>query len=314
MQNTKDRVKVDGQLSEEFEVHTGLKQGDGLAPMLFNLTLEYVMRRTVTDMNATLMNKTVQIIGYADDLNILERSVDAIKETFENLEVAAGDVGLRINESKTKLLIQSRKRRERMEQSIALAGHNFEVVDNFIYLGSNVNTENDENQEVQRRIAAGNRALYSLLPVLKSQNIHRSIKLRLYKTLIRTVICYGSETWIITEKSANLLDRLERKILRRIFGPVNDRGTWRARYNHEIYQRYKDTPIVMHIKLMRLRWAAHVQRMPDTRVAKKVFEGQPVGRRRAGRPRARWGDNVSKDARELLRTRSWKRASCDRDG
>ncbi|KAG8226612.1 hypothetical protein J437_LFUL007685 [Ladona fulva] len=114
------------------------------------------------------------------------------------------------------------------------------------------------------------------------------------KTLIRTVLSYGSETWTMTATSAELLDNLERRMLRRIYGPVNSEGIWRICWNHEIYELYKEPKISTHIKLMRLRWAGHVQRMPETRAAKKVFLESMGGKRAVGKPRARWEDNMTK--------------------
>lgn len=114
----------------------------------------------MTDTNATLMNRSVQVVGYADDINIMDRSVAAVEETFGTIASEAEKVGLWVNEFKTKLMIQSRKRRSGTGQSIALADHTFEVVSDFTYLDSSVNSENDENQEIQKRIAAGNRTLH----------------------------------------------------------------------------------------------------------------------------------------------------------
>jgi hypothetical protein len=42
MTGTEAQVKVQTELTDTFEIRQGLKQGDGLAPMLFNLALEYV--------------------------------------------------------------------------------------------------------------------------------------------------------------------------------------------------------------------------------------------------------------------------------
>jgi hypothetical protein len=54
-----------------------------------------------------------------------------------------------------------------------------------------------------------------------------------------------------------------------------------------IQELFKQPDIVVTI----IRWAGHVQRMPETRSAKKVFLGKPDGRRRTGRPRKRWLDD-----------------------
>jgi hypothetical protein len=87
---------------------------------------------------------------------------------------------------------------------------------------------------------------------MRSGNIHRKTKIMLYKTLIRNALRYGCETWVLPQKSENALRVLERKILRRIFGPVNDNGQWRIRYDHEVYELYKEPDLVTCNKIRRL--------------------------------------------------------------
>jgi hypothetical protein len=48
-----------------------LKQGDGLAPLLFNLVLEYVIRKFQVDTRRTLEYKSVLIVVYADDIDFI---------------------------------------------------------------------------------------------------------------------------------------------------------------------------------------------------------------------------------------------------
>jgi hypothetical protein len=167
---------------------------------------------------------------------------------------------------------------------------------------------------VQKRISAGNRTYYSLLPVFKSRTVHRKTKFTLYKTIVRTVLAYGSETLTLTAKSSEALDIFERKVLRRICGPVKDGEEWRIRTNDEIYNIYKAPSISTHMRLQRLRWAGHVQRMPSTRVPKRIMNGHPGGKRPVGRPRLRWEDEVKRDAARLLQLESWKTAAEDRRG
>jgi hypothetical protein len=50
---------------------------------------------------------------------------------------------------------------------------------------------------------------------------------RKYKTIIRPVVMYSSETWTLTAKDENNLQIFERQILRHIFGPVNIDNIWR---------------------------------------------------------------------------------------
>jgi hypothetical protein len=64
------------------------------------------------------------------------------------------------------------------------------------------------------------------------------------KTLIRPVLAYGSETWVLSKSDEAILGVFERKILRAIFGPTNENGEWRIKYNDELYTLYKDSDIV----------------------------------------------------------------------
>jgi hypothetical protein len=125
------------------------------------------------------------------------------------------------------------------------------------------------------------------------------MKIRTYKTVIRPIILYGSETWTITGKTASTLMTWERKILRKIYRPKCEQGIWRIRSNLEIQNVYKSPDIVTEIKVRRLEWLGHVVRMEDTRLPKMVFNAKPEGRRGVGRPRLRWLDDVEADIKAL---------------
>ena len=68
---------------------------------------------------------------------------------------------------------------------------------------------------------------------------------------------------------------------------VNEKGEWRIRYNKELYELYKSSNIITDIKIARLRWAGHVQRMKNDEMVKRKMEGKPEGRRGVGRPCSR---------------------------
>jgi hypothetical protein len=103
MEGTKYQVRVDNILSDSFIVETGLKQGDALSPLLFNLSLEKAVRIMQNAERGVAVNEhRVQILDFADDLNILGESLeDVLTEALEN---AAAKVGLQINAEKTKIL------------------------------------------------------------------------------------------------------------------------------------------------------------------------------------------------------------------
>ena len=59
---------------------------------------------------------------------------------------------------------------------------------------------------------------------MKSRSVHRKTKILLNKTMIQATFLYGSETWTLSQKATEKLNKIERKILRQIFGPVNENG------------------------------------------------------------------------------------------
>jgi hypothetical protein len=87
-------------MTELLEVRDVLKQGDGLAPLLFNLVMEYVLRKATVDRNTTLYYIILQIVGYADDTHVsrMGRTKEAMKQTYEKLKRAAtGRLTLNVN-------------------------------------------------------------------------------------------------------------------------------------------------------------------------------------------------------------------------
>ena len=164
---------------------------------------------------------------------------------------------------------------------------------------------------MKERLTAGNRSYFSLQKLLRSKNLSRGTKKIIYTTIIRPVVTYASETWTLTRKAENLLNIWERKILQKIYGPVIENDIWRIRTNQELYHLYKDPPIVTSIKKGRLRWAGHVERMPECRAPKIIYRQKPGGRRLTGRPRLRWIDDVETDLQQLG-VRAWRRKAIDR--
>jgi hypothetical protein len=112
--------------------------------------------------------------------------------------------------------------------------------------------------------------------------------------LIRPVLLYGSETWVLTKREENQLLVFERKVLRTICGPKIENGGHRRRYNHELD---KETS--------RLRYAGHMIRRPEDLPQKAPFRAKPIGRRNQGRPKSRWADGVNSDCL-ALGVRDWK--------
>jgi hypothetical protein len=126
------------------------------------------------------------------------------------------------------------------------------------------------------------------------------------------VVTYGSETWCLTANDGRSLRIWERKVLRKIYGPVYDNGIWRIRTNKELMTLDQELDIVADIKKARLRWLGHVERMSEDRGIKKLYMSKPEGRSSVGRPKMRWLDDVEEDHRKM-RISGWRGKARRRD-
>ena len=183
-------------MTDNFQVGYGSKQADGLAPNLFNIAVEYVIRNLSVQTTSTIFHKSVQLIGYADDINIMGRMKRATSEVYGELKERAKEAGLIINTEKTKAMVQSR--RPEKGRTLTVGDHKIEMVRRFKYLGTVMNDTNDETEEIRARMLAANKAYSSLQTIFQSKQIHRNKKIGLHKTLIKPILCYGSVTWTLT--------------------------------------------------------------------------------------------------------------------
>jgi hypothetical protein len=121
----------------------------------------------------------------------------------------------------------------------------------------------------------------------------------LKNTIIDKTLTYALESSTLTNSDRKQLKIFERKVYSRILGPVYDKGkeNWRILTNKEIYAILKKPTITETIRLHRLRWFGHVQRMEEDSIPKRVLYMNLETTRLRGRPRNRWQDEVREDGR-----------------
>jgi hypothetical protein len=157
-------------------------------------------------------------------------------------------MSLCINEEKNKLMILSRKNLD--QSNLKVRSMNFERVDNFKYLGVNINSSNNMHREIKERISNGNRCYFSINKLLRSKLLSRKSKTTLYTSYLRPLVTYGCETWSTTKDDNRKLAIWKRKIVRNIYGPVyNDNlGIYEKRHNEELYDLYEKPNILTYIR------------------------------------------------------------------
>jgi hypothetical protein len=94
--------------------------------------------------------------------------------------------------------------------------------------------------------------------------------MKLCCSIIRPTVTYACETWVLKETVKNKLMLFERKVLRKIFGPIKERdGTRRIKTNDELDKLIRHENIINYIKAQRLSWFDHLHRMAEERMVKK---------------------------------------------
>jgi len=156
-----------------------------------------------------------------------------------------------------------------------------------------------KTNRLARKIKNVNKHVLCYKNIFEKKNISKKLKLRIKNTIIDKTLKYASENGTLTTRDGKQLNIFERKVCRRILGPVydNEKENWRILTNKEIYANVKNPTIIETIRLNRLCWFVHVQRKEENRILKRVLYMNLVTTRMRGRPRNRWQDEVREGGR-----------------
>jgi len=132
-------------------------------------------------------------------------------------------------------------------------------VEQLKYLGATFTDQNSVQEEIESKLKSGNACCHSLQN-LSSSWLSENIKIKMYRTIILSVVLFGCETWSLTLKEEHRQRVLENRLLMRIFVPKRDEVTkeWRNLHIEELNDLYSSPSIVRVIKLRRMKWAEHV--------------------------------------------------------
>lgn len=288
-------VKSNNTLSSQIPVSTGIRQGDSLSPVLFNVIMDQIISEVKTAGKGYRMGKKeFKIICYADDAVIISEDEDNLQRLLYRFETAANKLNMTISVQKTQSLTISKEPRR---CKLAVYNKSVEQVMSFKYLGVNITSTRNLKQEAQNQTIMAARVSGFLRDVIW-RNKHMSIesKTRIYKTCVRPIMTYAIETRAETAATKQLLRATEMKTLRSITGK-----TLRDREKSSDIRALCDIQdVVRWARSRRRAWRDHVDRMADDRLAKQAKEGKPNTRRPIGRPPKRWYESWSSESQLRL--------------
>jgi len=73
-----------------------------------------------------------------------------------------------------------------------------ERVEQFKYLGVTLTKKNSIHEEMKSRLKSGNACYQSGQNSLSSSLLTKNVKIKIYRTIVLSVVLYGYETWSLT--------------------------------------------------------------------------------------------------------------------
>ncbi|CAM5076218.1 unnamed protein product [Natator depressus] len=152
-------------------------------------------------------------LRFMDDIILIAKSTNQLQSMLQRLDKKSSQVGLKMNRCKTKYVRSDVLRKAQ----IAVTGEEIEKVEQYIYLGQEVNMCQDLNRELSQRIRAGWCAFNSIKDVLKGKT-DKTTQTNIFDSTVLPAMLSGSETWALTKREEQRLSVAERAMERAILG------------------------------------------------------------------------------------------------
>ena len=233
-----------GKESRTFRVQRGVRQGDPLSPLLFNLVLNQVLEEAQvpwrrrgygTNVGMTVKGDRLTHVAFADDMTVLARSWISMKRMLSTLRDALGKRGLTLHPATCQVQTNDVEWRRRGSTHIE-NGFAVEVIDadsTLTLLGTALSLSDATQNEVNNRIAAGWKTFCGLKRVLVNQKVSIHRRLRLFDSTVGSCVTWCCESWTPRAAELRQLETARHSMLRKIVcsrrGPAEEWLEWISR-------------------------------------------------------------------------------------
>ncbi|VDO19197.1 unnamed protein product [Heligmosomoides polygyrus] len=164
-----------------------------------------------------------------------------------------------------------------------------------VLFASFLSEEGSVDQAVRGRINAAWLKWREYTGILRDCRCSRTLNNKLYRTVVRPALLYGSECWALGKAQERQLHAAEMRMLRWACG-----WTRRDRVRNEDVRAVMNTaPIQLKMREQCLRWYGHVLRRPEDHPTRLALDFEAPGKRPRGAPRKRWKDVIKRDLAEV---------------
>lgn len=251
-------VAIGKKLSDEFDIKSGVLQGDVLAPYLFIIVIDYVMCQSQKECGFIYKQRIsrrnpeekVSDLDYADDIALLESTIDPATKQLDKLSKEARIVGLEINAEKTECMMFNQSSNP---TEIKLSDFEIRRVEDFKYLGSKL--KSCETDFIHRRSLAW-AAYWKLEKIWKAKHLPIKLKANIFETTVISVLLYGCEAWIVTKDMERKMNSFATTCFRMWLGirPLDKVS------NEEVYKTVEQKSVVEKLRKRQLSWVGHALR------------------------------------------------------
>uniref|UniRef100_A0A8D8YBA7 Craniofacial development protein 2 n=3 Tax=Cacopsylla melanoneura TaxID=428564 RepID=A0A8D8YBA7_9HEMI len=283
-------LRVDYEHTEQVEILRGVRQGCIISPILFNLYSEYIFKEALADLDEGISINGVHLnnLRYADDTIVFADTLEGLQQLMNKVTETSKKYGLDINTNKTKFMIISKE--NITGANLYVEGKRIERVSQYTYLGTIINEQWDNSQEIRCRIGKAKSTFNEMSAVFKSHNLTLETKIRLIRCYVYSVLLYGVETWTLKEETTAKPQAFEFWLYRRIL-----KISWTQRVtNVEVLRRMKKSKELMNIvKTRKLQYLGHIMRNHQRyELLQRILQGKIDGKRPPGRRRISWLANL----------------------
>ena len=180
-----------------------------------------------SEIGVKIGGRNINNLRYADDTTLLSETEDGLRHLIKQIKDESAKLGLFLNIKKTKIMTTAGN------VKITVDNEKIECVQEFTFLGSQIEQSRDCSLEVKRRIASGRNAMMSMNKMWKSKDISITTKCRLVHAIVFPIATYGCESWTLRKADRRKIDSFELWCWRRLL-----RIPWTARVtNKEVLER-----------------------------------------------------------------------------
>ena len=265
--DTKCKIKFSSGITKEFPSTCGVKQGDVLSPLLFNLYInDLVKSLEKVGCNPVVVNGlSINSLLYADDIILLSDSEEGLQKSLDCLEEFCSNWKLNVNHEKSKVMVFN-SNGETYMNNFQYGKNALETVKSFCYLGVTIKYNGNINASSSLLMEKGRKAFFKIKKCVGFDN-PCSLLEKLFDSLISPIILYCSELWGVDLplKDSDPYEYLHLKFIKEILG-VHYKST-----NVACRAELNRLPLKAKIQCSALKFLEHILSSNNTLINKIYF-------------------------------------------